>query len=88
MPLIQHFVIRDGHVRLVDEKRHMVLSGTVESRENDVRPGRSGGGGGVFQLQGAGTLNKDPCVGLVSEAQQKGAPVKVSATTTAPSKKR
>jgi uncharacterized protein involved in outer membrane biogenesis len=58
LPPIQHFVIRDGHVGLVDQKRHLVLSGTVESRETDVRPGHSGGG--QFQLQGAGTLNKDP----------------------------
>lgn len=58
LPPIQHFVIHDGHVRLVDQKRHLVLSGTVESRETDVRPGHSSGG--QFQLQGAGTLNKDP----------------------------
>ena len=58
LPPIQQFIIHGGHVRLVDQRRHMVLAGAVESRESDVRPGASGGGS--FQLQGSGTLNQDP----------------------------
>ena len=36
----------------------MVLTGTVQSRETDIRNGSSRGG--AFELSGTGTLNRDP----------------------------
>lgn len=58
LPLIHRFIIRDGRVRFVDQRRHIVLNGTVESHETDVGP--AGSRTGAFALQGAGTLNHDP----------------------------
>jgi uncharacterized protein involved in outer membrane biogenesis len=58
LPPIQHFIINDGHLKMIDQKRRMVLTGTVQSRENDIHAGASTGGS--FELQGAGSINSDP----------------------------
>ena len=43
---------------MVDERRHLTLSGTVQSQENDVQVG--GKRTGSFALVGTGTINRDP----------------------------
>lgn len=55
LPPIQHFVINDGHLRLVDLKRRMVLQADLQSSET-----LTGGGGGVFHLLGRGSINREP----------------------------
>ena len=57
LPPIQHFILRGGHVRLVDQKKNMMLAGTVQSRENGIT---SNGGSGSFDFLGVGTINRDP----------------------------
>jgi hypothetical protein len=57
LPPIEHFVLPDGHVRLVDQKKHMVLTGDVQTRENHVGSGVPASG--AFQLTGQGTINED-----------------------------
>jgi uncharacterized protein involved in outer membrane biogenesis len=58
LPPIQHLIIRDGHLHWVDEKRKMVLTGTIQSQETHVGPDQNARGS--FALNGAGTLNGDP----------------------------
>lgn len=58
LPPIQHFIIHNGHLRMVDERRHLTLTGTVQSQENDVQVG--GKRTGSFALDGTGTINRDP----------------------------
>jgi hypothetical protein len=58
LPPIEHFVLPDGHVRLVDEKRNMVLTGDVQTRENRIGSGAPPSG--AFQLTGQGTINREP----------------------------
>ena len=58
LPPIEHFVISDSHVRLVDQKRNMVLSGSIQSRETLPRAGARPAG--AFELIGQGTINADP----------------------------
>ncbi len=55
LPAIREFSLRDGHVRLVDEKRNMTLDATFTTEESvDPRnPGR-------FELNGEGQLNDRP----------------------------
>jgi len=55
MPAIREFSLRDGRVRLEDDKRRMVLDATFSTRESaDARdPGR-------FQLSGDGRVNNRP----------------------------
>ena len=62
-PPVQHLVIRDSHVHLVDLKRRLQLIGEVNTSE-DV----TGSGRGVFRLQGNGKLNQDPFVIRVTGA--------------------
>ncbi len=57
LPPIEHFVLPDGHVRLVDQGKNIVLSGQVQSRETHVQPGARPAG--AFELTGQGTLNDD-----------------------------
>jgi uncharacterized protein involved in outer membrane biogenesis len=56
LPPIQRLIVHDGRVRLVDEKRRLFLTGTVESRETTATPN----GQGLFALVGQGTLNRNP----------------------------
>ncbi len=58
LPPIEHFIVNGGHVRLVDQRKSMVLTGTVQSHETAVRPGAAPAG--AFELLGLGTLNDDP----------------------------
>jgi len=58
LPPIEHFIVNGGHVRLVDQKKSLVLTGTVQSRETAVRPGAPPAG--AFELLGQGTVNNDP----------------------------
>ena len=55
LPAIREFALRDGHVRLIDEKRRMTLDATFTTEESvDPRnPGR-------FELNGAGRMNNRP----------------------------
>ena len=54
LPPIRQFTIRNGHLHLADERRHMVLTGTISSRES------AAGGRAAFQLDGQGTMNTKP----------------------------
>ena len=55
LPAIREFALRDGHVRLEDEKRRMTLDATFTTEESvDPRnPGR-------FELNGEGRMNNRP----------------------------
>ena len=54
LPPITRFLIRDGHVHVVDQTRKVQFTGTVEASET---PADKGGKG--FQMQGQGTLNSE-----------------------------
>lgn len=51
MPPIRRFVINDGHLRMVDEKRKLVLNGEINATEEMGRAGRG------FLMTGDGSLN-------------------------------
>jgi uncharacterized protein involved in outer membrane biogenesis len=55
LPAIREFALRNGHVRLIDEKRRMTLDATFTTEESvDPRnPGR-------FELNGEGRMNNRP----------------------------
>lgn len=55
LPAIRHFSLREGRVRLQDDKRHMVLDATFTTEESADRrdPGR-------FALAGEGQMNRRP----------------------------
>lgn len=55
LPAIREFSLRDGHVRLIDEKRNMTLDAafTTEESADPHDPGR-------FQLNGEGRINNRP----------------------------
>ncbi len=57
LPPIEHFVMPDGHVRLVDQKKDMVLTGQVQTSENHV--GSAAHPTGAFELVGDGMVNTD-----------------------------
>jgi hypothetical protein len=61
LPPIQHFIIDNGHVTLIDKKRGLVVVGTMQSSE-------TGGGRGAFHLVGKGSINKDPFLVTVTGA--------------------
>jgi uncharacterized protein involved in outer membrane biogenesis len=56
IPPVQHFIIRDGHVRIDDAVRKLHFTGTVNSQETLGGPNASGQDG-AFSLTGDGTLN-------------------------------
>jgi hypothetical protein len=58
LPPIEHFIVDNSRVRLVDQKRNMVLAGTVQSHETLPRAGTRPTG--AFELLGQGTINADP----------------------------
>ena len=58
LPPIEHFALSDGHVRLVDQKKGMILTGVVQTHENHVAPGVRPSG--AFQLTARGAINGDP----------------------------
>jgi AsmA family protein len=51
IPPIQRFLVRDGHVDIEDDIRHLKFQGTVTSEE------KADGKGSAFHLNGDGTLN-------------------------------
>jgi hypothetical protein len=55
LPPIQRFIINDGHLHYVDQKRRMVISGLIDSNEQATGPSAH-----AFSLVGDGTLNKTP----------------------------
>jgi len=54
LPLIRHFAIRDGKIKIMDEERKLSFSGTVASQEVDTGKERR------FQLTGKGVMNGAP----------------------------
>ena len=55
LPLIQHFVLNGGHLRLEDIQRRMRFSGTVTTSESAGTSSAQ-----AFRLDGAGSLNAAP----------------------------
>ena len=53
LPPIQTFVIRDGRLRMADQKRGLTFAGSVNAREQAEGGGREG-----FRLEGKGELNR------------------------------
>jgi uncharacterized protein involved in outer membrane biogenesis len=53
LPPIQHFVVSDGHIKLVDQKRGLTVIGVMQSSEG-------ANGQGAFHLTGRGSLNREP----------------------------
>jgi uncharacterized protein involved in outer membrane biogenesis len=60
LPLIQHFVLNQGKVRLEDVQRRLRFVGTVTTTENAGRFSAQ-----AFHLEGAGALNAAPFVARV-----------------------
>ena len=58
LPPIEHFIINAGRVRLVDQKKSMVLTGKIQSRETATTA--TARAAGAFELFGQGTINNDP----------------------------
>jgi uncharacterized protein involved in outer membrane biogenesis len=61
LPPIQHFVIDNGHLTLIDRKRGLTVVGTMQSSE-------SGAGKGAFHLVGNGSINRNPFLVTVTGA--------------------
>ena len=61
LPLIQHFVLRDGKVHLVDQQRRMRFEGVVTTTET-----AGGYSAQAFRLEGTGQLNRAPFVAHVT----------------------
>jgi uncharacterized protein involved in outer membrane biogenesis len=55
LPPIQRFVVDDGHLKYVDLKRRMSISGVIDSNER-----ASGAQAHAFSLVGQGSMNKKP----------------------------
>jgi uncharacterized protein involved in outer membrane biogenesis len=60
LPLIQHFVLNQGKVRLQDEQRRLKFTGTVTTTENAGKFSAQ-----AFRLDGTGELNAAPFVARV-----------------------
>ena len=60
LPPINQFLIRDGNIRYVDEKKRLTVVGTVQSSESTT------GQGSGFRLEGRGTVNANPFTLLVT----------------------
>lgn len=61
LPPIQHFILNDGKVNLVDEQRGLVFKGVVSTSET-----AGVGGLGAFRLDGEGSLNRAPFVAHIT----------------------
>lgn len=55
LPPIQRFILHDGHVHMVDQKRPMSFTGVVSTTET-----LGGANAAAFHLQGVGVLNHEP----------------------------
>jgi len=55
LPVIQNFVIKDGHIVFKDAQHKLTLDGIVNTSEHLTGPDR-----GAFSLRGHGTLNAEP----------------------------
>ncbi len=54
VPPINRFMIRDGHIAIRDDIRHLTFIGSISSEEN------ANGGNAAFRIDGTGTLNGNP----------------------------
>jgi uncharacterized protein involved in outer membrane biogenesis len=63
LPVIQNFVVKDGHVLFNDAKRKLTLDGIVNTSEH-----LTGADRGSFSLRGHGTLNAEPFTLVVTGA--------------------
>jgi uncharacterized protein involved in outer membrane biogenesis len=61
LPLIQHFVLRDGALHIRDLQRRLTFDGTVTTTEN-----AGGFSAQAFRLEGKGTMNDAPFVAHVT----------------------
>ena len=57
LPVIRRFIVNDGRIDFRDEKRRLILNGTINSRETV-----GGGERSAFRLDGKGSLNGNPLV--------------------------
>jgi uncharacterized protein involved in outer membrane biogenesis len=55
LPAIQHFIVKDAHIRFDDDRRGLLLDGTVNTSEHTVGSDR-----GSFSLDSKGTINREP----------------------------
>jgi len=55
LPAIRHFIIRDGHLNLLDQQKKLQFAGIVSSEETDSKTGKQ-----FFSLTGKGELNRTP----------------------------
>ena len=60
VPPINRFMIRDGHIAIRDDIRHLTFVGSISSEEN------ANGGKAAFRIEGNGTLNGNPVNATVS----------------------
>jgi uncharacterized protein involved in outer membrane biogenesis len=54
LPPIRHFIVHDGQLKIVDERRKLTFTGNINSNESAAGQGRG------FWMTGAGTLNSEP----------------------------
>jgi len=74
LPPIKHFIVKDAQLRVTDERRKLVFTGTINSNES------AKGGHRGFWMTGDGTLNANPF-----RAEAHGAPLlNVDANTAYP----
>ncbi len=61
LPAIQHFIIKDGALRVDDRQRDVLFVGSVSSNEEATGDGR-----GKFVLEGKGSLNRSAFTAMVT----------------------
>jgi len=55
VPAIQDLVIQDGKLTLIDDVRHLAVTGTIQATEDNARSTPT-----PFRIQGTGTINDQP----------------------------
>ena len=63
LPPIQRFILHDGRLRIVDQKRHIAFTGVVSTTETPGAANRA-----AFRLDGAGSLNREAFTANVTGA--------------------
>ncbi|HEX3673209.1 MAG TPA: AsmA family protein [Rhizomicrobium sp.] len=53
-PPVRHFIVHDAQLKVTDERRNLVFTGTINSNESAKGEGRG------FWMTGDGTLNREP----------------------------
>jgi AsmA family protein len=53
-PPVRHFIVHDAQLKVTDERRNLVFTGTINSNESAKGQGRG------FWMTGDGTLNREP----------------------------